>query len=98
MLSLQLWSRRPIAAANGASFLAGMSLIGLTTFVPMYVQGVMSRSPVIAGLALTMTVLGWPAGATIAARSFTRLGLRPVLLAGSVLLPIGGIPFLLLTI
>lgn len=96
MIAIRLWSRRPIALANGASLLAGMALIGLTTFLPMYVQGVLGRSAVIAGLAMTMTVLGWPIGATLAARSIPRFGLRPIMLAGSVLLPLGAVPFVLL--
>jgi MFS family permease len=97
MIALGLWGRRPIAAANGAALLAGMALIGLTTFLPMYVQGVMNRSPLIAGFALTMMVLGWPIGATLSARSFARFGLRPILLTGSCLIPLGSLAFLSLT-
>jgi len=97
MISFALWSRRPIAAANGVGLLSSMALIGLTTFLPMYVQGVLHRSPVVAGLALTMMLVGWPAGATWAARSFHRFGLRPILVAGSVLVPAGTVVFVLLT-
>ena len=43
-----------------------------------------------------MMVLGWPIGSTFAARSFGRLGLRAILLGGSVLLPAGAVAFLLL--
>jgi EmrB/QacA subfamily drug resistance transporter len=93
MISLALWARRPIAAANGASLLAGMALIGLTTFLPMYVQGVMGQSPLTAGFALSAMVLGWPIGATLAARGLTRLGVRPVLVTGSVLIPVGAAVF-----
>ena len=50
MISLGLWGRRPIAAVNAASLFAGMVMIGLTTFLPMFVQGVMGRPPLIAGL------------------------------------------------
>ncbi|HEV7874718.1 MAG TPA: MDR family MFS transporter [Enterovirga sp.] len=97
MIALGLWGRRPIAAANGAALLAGMALIGLTSFLPMYVQGVMNRSPLVAGFALTMMVLGWPIGATLSARSFGRFGLRRILLAGSCLMPLGSLAFLSLT-
>ncbi|MDB5512230.1 MAG: major facilitator superfamily 1 [Enterovirga sp.] len=97
MISFELWSRRPIAAANGASLLAGMALIGLTTFLPMYVQGVMRQTPVVAGLALTVMVLGWPVGATFAARSFARFGLKPLLAVGAALVPTGAVAFLMLT-
>ncbi|UDL94358.1 MFS transporter [Lichenihabitans sp. PAMC28606] len=93
MIALDLWARRPIAAANGASLLAGMALIGLTTFLPMYVQGVMQQSPLVAGFALTMMVLGWPIGATLAARILGRFGIRRVLLAGSLLMPVGAVVF-----
>jgi MFS family permease len=97
MISFALWSRRPIAAANGAGALASITLIGLTTFLPMYVQGVLHRSPVVAGLALTMMLLGWPVGATCAARSFHRFGLRQILVAGSLLVPAGTAVLVLLT-
>ncbi|HEV2677087.1 MAG TPA: MDR family MFS transporter [Aliidongia sp.] len=96
MISFALWRRRPIAAANGATLLAGMALMGLTTFLPMYVQVVLQRSAIVAGLALTMMVLGWPTGATIAARSFQRVGLRRIMLIGSGLIPVGAIFFVTL--
>ena len=37
MVSFQLWGRRIIATVNGAAILSGMALIGITTFLPMYV-------------------------------------------------------------
>jgi MFS family permease len=97
MISFTLWSRRPIAATNGVAVLSNMALTGLTTFLPMYVQGVLHRSPVVAGLTLTMMLLGWPVAATLAARFFPRFGLRRIMVAGSVLLPAGAIVFVLLT-
>ena len=97
MVSFALWSRRPIAATNGVAVLSNMALMGLTTFLPMYVQGVLHRSPVVAGLTLTMLLLGWPVAATLASRVFQRFGLRRIMVAGSVLLPAGAIVFVLLT-
>jgi MFS family permease len=96
MISLQLWGRRPIAAANGASLLAGMVMIGLTTFLPMFVQGVMQKSPLIGGFALSAMVLGWPIGATVGVRGFRRFGVRSVLRVGGVLIPLGSLVFLVL--
>ena len=96
MLAFALWTRRPIATANAATLLSGMTIIGLTTFLPMYVQGVLGQSAIVAGLALTMMVLGWPIGATLAARNFQRFGLRATLLVGAVLMPIGAVAFLML--
>ena len=96
MISFALWSRRPIAATNGVAVFSSMALMGLTTFLPIYVQVVLRRSPVVAGLALTMMLLGWPAGATLGARSFHRFALRRILLAGTALMPIGAAVFVLL--
>jgi MFS family permease len=97
MISFALWSRRPIAACNGATLLSGMILMGATTFLPMYVQGVLHRSPVIAGLSLTMMMVGWPVGATLAAKSFHRIGLRRILVGGSAFVPLGAVLLLFLS-
>jgi MFS family permease len=97
MIDFAMWGRRPILATNVVGLIASMALMGLTTFLPMYVQGVLGRSPVVAGLALTMMLLGWPGGATIAARLFTRINLRTLVRAGSLILPLGAIAFALLT-
>ncbi len=96
MISLELWGRRPIAAANGASLLAGMVMIGLTTFLPMFVQGVMQQSPLIGGFALSAMVLGWPIGATVGVRGLRRFGVRAMLRVGGVLIPLGSLVFLVL--
>jgi MFS family permease len=41
-------------------------------------------------------VLGWPIGATLATRMLTRFGVRPVLLTGSLFIPVGALVFVLL--
>ena len=96
MLTFALWVRRPIATANAASLLGGMAIIGLTAFLPMYVQGVLQRSALVAGFALTAMVAGWPLGSIVAARNFARLGLRATLLFGAALLPTGALAFVAL--
>ncbi len=96
MMDFGLWAKRAIATANSATLLSGMAVIGLTTFLPLYVQGVLGRSPQVAGYALTAMVLGWPVGATLCAKGFPRFGLRTPLLFGAGLLPVGGLAFLLL--
>jgi EmrB/QacA subfamily drug resistance transporter len=97
MVSLELWLKRPIAFANTALFFASMAIMGLTTFLPMYVQTVLNRSPMVAGFALTMLLVGWPTGGTVASRLFPRFGLRPLMLVGSVFVPVGAFLLVLLT-
>jgi MFS family permease len=97
MISLELWGRRPIAAANGASLLCGMVMIGLTTFLPVFVQGVMGNSPLVAGFALSAMVLGWPVAATLGVRvGLKRFGVRPVMRAGGVMIAAGALVFVAL--
>ena len=71
-------------------------MIGLTTFLPVFVQGVMQKSPLIAGFALSAMVLGWPVGATVGVRGFRRFGVRAVLRLGGALVPAGALVFILL--
>lgn len=97
MVAPDLWLRRPIAFANLAVFFASMAIMGLTTFLPMYVQTVLNQSPLVAGFALTMLLFGWPCGATIASRQFTRFGLRPIMIVGSLFIPVGTGLLVLLT-
>ena len=96
MISIALWGRRPIAAVNGASLLSGMVMIGLTTFLPVFVQGAMRRSPLAAGFALSAMVLGWPIAATLAPRLWPRIGVRATLRAGGALVPVGAFVFAML--
>jgi MFS family permease len=74
-----------------------MVMIGLTSFLPVFVQGVMQKSPLIAGFALSAMVLGWPAGATVGVRFFKRFGVRAVLRSGGLLVPAGAAAFVILT-
>jgi EmrB/QacA subfamily drug resistance transporter len=97
MISFSIWGHRPIAASNCATLFVGMAMMGLTTFLPVYVQGVLHRTPVVAGLALTMMMLGWPIGATATAKSFHRFGLRQLMLVGGAVIPCGAVFFVMLT-
>ena len=56
----------------------------------------MGQSALVAGFALTAMVLGWPIGATLAAKNVARFGLRPTLLFGAALLPAGAVAFVAL--
>jgi EmrB/QacA subfamily drug resistance transporter len=96
MLDFRLWAQRPILTSNVTTLLSGMAIIGLTTFLPIFVHGVMGQSLLVAGFTLTMMVFGWPIGATLAARNFVRFGLRATLLFGAVLIPVGAVAFVVL--
>lgn len=97
IISIALWSRRLIATSNACMLLAGMALIGLSTILPMYVQGVLGRSPIVAGFTLTMLVVGWPLSVMLSSRFFRAFGIRNTLRVGSFMFPFGAFFLLLLT-
>ena len=96
MIALGLWSHRLIASANGASFAAGAVFMGVTTFLPVYVQGVMGRSATVAGLTLTMMAFGWPIATTVAQRTYKLIGMRGAARLGGLLIFAGSLLFLTL--
>ncbi|MEK1886926.1 MAG: MFS transporter [Phyllobacterium sp.] len=97
IISLALWSQRLIATSNVATLLAGMALIGLTTVLPIYVQGVLGKSPLVAGFTLTMLVVGWPMAVMLSNRFYRAFGIRNTLRSGSLLFPVGAAFLLFLT-
>ncbi|MBY5347402.1 MDR family MFS transporter [Rhizobium leguminosarum] len=97
IISIPLWSRRLIATSNAATLLAGMALIGLSTILPIYVQGVLGRSPIVAGFTLTMLVVGWPLAVMLSSRFYRAFGIRRTLRVGSLMFPFGACFLLFLT-
>ena len=94
MVAIDLWAEPVIAAANGASLAAGVALIGLTAWLPVFVQAVLGRSPVVSGLTLTAMAFAWPVAANVSSRVlFRRIGMRATLRAGSVLIVLGAAVF-----
>ncbi|MBI1777318.1 MAG: MFS transporter [Proteobacteria bacterium] len=89
IVSIELWTRRLILTVNVATLLASMALLGLTTVIPLYVQGVLARSPIVAGFTITMLTVGWPLAVMLSSRLYRAFGIRRTLRTGSALFPIG---------
>lgn len=96
MIAPDLWGRPLIASGNAAVALASMALIGLTTILPLYVQGVLGRSPLVAGFTLTALAVGWPISSSQSARFFRAVGMRATLRLGALIIPAGAAMLLLL--
>ena len=96
MLRLDLWKNRVIAIGNLGSASMGAVMMGITAFLPAYVQGAMGRSPVVAGLALTAMSLGWSAVSGVAGRVMLRHSYRIAAMAGGLSLIVGDIVLVLL--
>jgi EmrB/QacA subfamily drug resistance transporter len=93
MISFDFWSDPLVASANGATLIAGMLVIGMTSLLPIYVQGVLSRSPLVAGMTLTTLSIGWPLASIVASRLYRWLSPRNTLRLGGLIIFCAGLIF-----
>lgn len=96
ILSPALLARREVATTLAGSILAGMILIGLSSLVPTYVQGVLGGSPTLAGFSLSAMSIGWPLASTTAGFAMLRFGYRRVAQAGALAGTLGAVTLLAL--
>ncbi|MGK2874668.1 MAG: MDR family MFS transporter, partial [Nocardioides sp.] len=82
---------RVLNSAAGAQFVVGVVLMGLTTYVPLYGQGVLGHGALVSGLALAAMTIGWPIAASQAGRLYLTVGFRACLLIGTALAILGGL-------
>ena len=91
LMALSLWDNGLIRYANIAGLTSGILMIGMVTFLPTYVQGVLGYSALIAGFTLSVMTVGWPLAAFSAGRRIARLGVRRFVRVGGVALVIGSL-------
>lgn len=94
VLPIGLFRDRMFLVACGHGLLAGCSMFGSSTFVPLYVQGVLGTSATEAGAALTPMLLAWVFSSIIGTRLLLRIGYRTLALAGMVALTVGSFPLM----
>ncbi|MGI8717493.1 MAG: MDR family MFS transporter [Lapillicoccus sp.] len=89
---LPLWvlSRRLLLTTSLISLGVGAIIIGLTSYVPTYLQSSLGSPPLAAGLALGALTMGWPLAAGMAGKLFyMRYGFRPTVLIGTTFAVVG---------
>jgi len=82
---LWLFRFRLLNGANLAALAVGVLVIGLTSYVPTYVEGVLGTGPVVAGFAVAALTVGWPLAATFSGRLYLRIGFRNTALIGALI-------------
>jgi Na+/melibiose symporter-like transporter len=95
LLPLHLIRRPLLLAANASALLGGGLLIGLTAFLPTWVQGVAGGGPLAAGIALGVMTVAWTAASMTFGRAIGRIGNRPMALGAGVVLLAGTVALLL---
>ncbi|ONK25328.1 MFS transporter [Bacillus sp. VT-16-64] len=93
MVPFEIWKIRPLIIANVVSFTTGLMLIGISSFLPAYVQGVMEESATVAGFTLTAMSIGWPIASTVAGKLMLKIGYRNTSFIGGIFLVVGGLLF-----
>ena len=96
VLPLWVFRHRVVGAAMAVSLVVGVLLLGLTSYVPLFAQGVLGTGAIVAGFALAAMTIGWPIAAATSGRIYLRFGFRSTMLLGSVIALVGAA--LLLTI
>ena len=91
ILPLWVFSRRLLLATSLISLGVGAILIGLTSYVPTFLEGVLGITPLISGLALAALTIGWPISASQSGRLYLRFGFRTTVLVGMVLVVAGAV-------
>lgn len=97
MLPLGLFSNRNIAVSTGANLLVSTLIIGLSTYVPLWVQGVSGKSAAISGLLLAPMSVGWMFGSIAGGRMILKAGSRRTAMLGLIMIAAGAIGLAFLT-
>jgi EmrB/QacA subfamily drug resistance transporter len=94
VLPLDLFRSRLIAVSALGVFFAGALMISVSFEVPLFVQGVLGRDALAAGLALAPLSLGWPLAGAVSGRLALRFGYRATAVSG-LLCGVAGVSLLL---
>lgn len=89
MVPLHLFRIRDIRVANIAGLLTSTLMIGLTSYLPLWVQGVRGGNATESGLLLAPMSVGWLIGSVLAGRLLMKIGSRLTAVIGLTGIAIG---------
>ena len=89
MIPVRLYRNRLIAGGNWVGGANGAIMMGIVGFLPLYMQGLMGSSALMAGVALGAMSVVWPFGGFVGSRLVLRVRYRISAATGSVVLIAG---------
>src|SRR5215213_1021422 len=89
VVPLDLFSERIIAVSALGNVAMGGVLLGVSVYVPLFVQGALGGTAITAGAAVASLSIGWPVGSFVGGRLLLLTGYRTTLLLGSALIALG---------
>jgi EmrB/QacA subfamily drug resistance transporter len=92
-----LFRSRLLGTTNLAALAIGVMLIGLVSYIPLYAQGVLGTSALVAGFAVAALTLGWPLAASVAGRIYLRIGFRATAVIGVAVVAVGAVMLTLIS-
>lgn len=95
MLPLSLYRIPVISLASVLNFLIFGFNIGLTVYLPMWIQIILGHSATSSGLTLMPQSIAWPLASNVAGRLMYRLGSKFLAVTGSLFIALGGVWLLL---
>jgi EmrB/QacA subfamily drug resistance transporter len=89
ILPLELFKNRIITISSIGGVVLGVLMFGITTYVPLFVQGVKGGSATSAGVTLGPLLLAWPIAASVSGKIAIRYGYRFTAVMGMLAAAIG---------
>lgn len=89
LFPLAIWRSRIIVAGNAGNLIIGAAMMGISAFLPTWIQGVNGGTPLQAGSALAMMSIGWPIASALSGRLMLRTSYRFTAQLGALLLIVG---------
>ena len=89
ILPLTLFNNRMIAVASIGSVVLGVNMFALTTYIPLFIQGVKGGSATDAGIVLIPQLVSWPIASMLSGQIIIRYGYRFTAGLGTLLTAIG---------
>jgi MFS family permease len=89
LMPLRIYASRTLSAANLVVLLLGGASFSMWFFLSLYLQQVQGYSPLKAGLAFLPMTVCIVIGSTVASRAVSRIGVKPLLVAGMLAETIG---------
>ncbi len=91
VLPLEVLRRRIVLSAALIACAIGAATVGLSSYVPTYLERTLGASPLTGGLAVAALTLGWPIAASLAGRLYLRVGFRSTALIGISIAAVGAV-------
>lgn len=91
VLDVAVLARPLILTTTLVSLGIGALMIGITGFIPTYLENSLGVVPLVSGIAVAALTLGWPLAAAQAGRMYLRHGYRTTVLAGGTIALAGAV-------